>query len=194
MQSPLDNLSGFSVLLFAAGLRLSELVISGRNQKNMSAHGFSRRDAGVSYTVMVIMHVSFFPCCIAEYIYLGKPLGPLLTTSALLLFLAAQIIRFWAIGSLGRYWNTNVMTADKQAGFVSSGPYQFIRHPNYLAVILEFFSIPLLLGAWRTAIIYTIWNAIVLRYRISLEEKQLVQISGYTEIMQKKARFIPGVF
>lgn len=93
----------------------------------------------------------------------------------LMVFLLAQGLRYWAISSLGKYWNTRILIVPG-ARRVATGPYRFIPHPNYLAVALELFSLPLIFNAWITAIVATILNAILLLgIRIPAEERALRQ-------------------
>ncbi|MER3481939.1 MAG: hypothetical protein C4332_00975 [Meiothermus sp.] len=91
----------------------------------------------------------------------------------LLIFLLAQALRYWAIRSLGRYWNTRILIVPG-AKRVQSGPYRFIPHPNYVAVGLELFSLPLVFNAWITASVASVLNAVLLlRVRIPAEERAL---------------------
>jgi methyltransferase len=181
-------------LLYAALLRLKELRVSKINQHQLESNGYSRKDDKLSYLNMFCLHASFFVASFLELTYLPLFSNYPIQISAFLLFIFAQIVRFCALRSLGVFWNTNIMSADANAKFIQSGPYKYIRHPNYLAVILEFLSIPMIAGAWRTALVYTIWNAFVLKKRIVEEEAELFKIPEYREIMDHKKRFIPGVY
>jgi methyltransferase len=91
----------------------------------------------------------------------------------LAVFLLAQGLRYWAILSLGRYWNTRILIVPG-AKRVTTGPYRYFPHPNYLAVTLELLSLPLIFNAWITAVGATIFNAILLLgIRIPAEERAL---------------------
>ncbi|HBI04773.1 MAG TPA: hypothetical protein DDY49_12180 [Paenibacillaceae bacterium] len=109
----------------------------------------------------------------------------------IILLLLTQLLRYWAIQSLGPFWNTRIMVLPG-AEPVVKGPYNYFRHPNYLAVILEFVLIPLLFNAFFTCILFSILNALLLKYRISLEEKTLIETTEYQETMSRKSRFLPG--
>ena len=91
------------------------------------------------------------------------------------------------------HWNVEVM-ASAPLGVVTDGPYRYIRHPNYLAVVLELVAIPMLHGAWLTALVGTLANAWVLAQRLAVEERVLLADARYREAMGPKARFVPGVF
>jgi methyltransferase len=85
-------------------------------------------------------------------------------------------------------------SSKKETPFVAAGPYQFIRHPNYLAVVIEFATLPLIGGALLTAIIFSILNFVVLYQRIRAEEQQLFAREGYAAVMGKRSRLLPGVW
>jgi methyltransferase len=127
-----------------------------------------------------------------EALFRPTPLPVEVATGATLLFLIAQVLRFWALRTLGSYWNISVLTTDGFAPrFVADGPYRFIRHPNYLVVIVEIATLPLVGGAVWTSILFSALNGIVLYRRIPLEESHLFRIPGYREVMGMKGRFFP---
>ncbi|MCX7783906.1 MAG: hypothetical protein N2318_09745 [Meiothermus sp.] len=96
-------------------------------------------------------------------------------------FLMAQGLRYWAIRSLGRYWNTRIIIVPG-AKKVTNGPYRYIAHPNYLAVALELLSLPLIFNAWNTALVASFLNALLLLFiRIPAEEKALRRMATITE-------------
>lgn len=93
--------------------------------------------------------------------------------AALALFVLAQPLRYWVIRTLGRYWNTKILIVPGGKR-VMSGPFRFLRHPNYAVVALELASAPLAVGAWRTALAASVLNtALLLLIRIPTEERAL---------------------
>jgi len=194
MSATLIDCLTLSIILYAAFMRLRELKTSRLNQKALEAKGFSRKDSRFSYYNMLVLHSSFFVSLICEWQYLSLLSNELLQLAAMVTFLFAQYVRFSALNSLGKFWNTNIMSSSSNSTFVQAGPYRYIRHPNYLAVILEFLSIPLVAGAWRSALIYSIWNFFVLKTRIMEEEAELFKIPDYEKVMGPKKRLIPGIF
>ena len=102
-------------------------------------------------------------------------------------------LRVWTLRTIGRAWNVRVVVPD-EAQVVSSGPYAWIRHPNYLVVILEVAALPLLHTAWVSALGLSLLNGVVLWRRIHTEERALGQLAGWREAMAQRARLIPGVF
>ena len=75
---------------------------------------------------------------------------------------------------------------------VVGGPYRYVRHPNYLAVVVEVAALPLVHTAWWTAVFFSVANAFVLRQRIRAEEAALDEASDYRERLGEKPRFFPA--
>lgn len=172
--------------------RIGELVVSRRNQKAMRSRGFSEKESATGLRVMVAMHASWYLCMACEALISPTVVPLIVALVAALSFGLAQGLRFWALRTLGTFWNISVMTSDQSPrAFVSDGPYRFIRHPNYLVVIVEIASLPLLGGAVWTAILFSILNGFVLYRRIPLEESHLLTVPGYREAMGMKGRFFP---
>lgn len=161
--------AGFLLLL--GGERLGELVLSRRNARRILAQGGV--EVGLPhFRVMAIMHTLFLVVCAAEVFGLGRPFPPILGYPALGVALLAQALRYWAIATLGERWNVRILVLPS-APPVTGGPYRFLRHPNYVAVVLEIAAVPLIHGAWLTAVIFTVLNALILRVRIKQEEQAL---------------------
>ncbi len=88
------------------------------------------------------------------------------------LYIALQPLRIWTIATLGPYWTTRIITLPG-APLVRTGPYRFVRHPNYLIVCAEIAVLPLAFGAVEIAIVFSILNASLLSWRIRVEERTL---------------------
>ena len=166
----------YTLLLLIIIQRLLELFYARRNEKRMKRRGALEFGAS-HYKWIVLLHVAFFTALLVEVLQLEGTFGvawPLF----LALFIAAQIIRIWALKSLGPYWNTKIIVlpgAEKIAG----GPYRFLPHPNYLVVAIEILTLPLIFGAWRTALVFTLANALLLLLvRIPAEEKALQMLKA----------------
>jgi methyltransferase len=74
---------------------------------------------------------------------------------------------------------------------VTSGPYRWVRHPNYLAVSIEMAALPLVHTAWVTALVWSLANALVLRRRIAAEEAALREASDYDGAMAGRGALLP---
>ena len=90
----------------------------------------------------------------------------------LALVLASQALRWWCITTLGRRWNTRVIVVPGLP-LVAGGPYRLLPHPNYVAVVVEGFALPLVHSAWITALVFTVCNAVLLTVRIRVENTAL---------------------
>lgn len=165
----------YFILAFVIIQRLVELLIAKRNEKSLLAKG--AYEVGAShYPYMILIHVSFFISLIIEVVYFKSIPTPYY--ALLVIFLLLQLLRVWCLASLGPFWNTKIIILPG-ANVVMRGPYQYIRHPNYLVVCLEIAVLPLMFQAFFTAICFTIINFIILSVRIPTEEKALVEATNY---------------
>jgi methyltransferase len=167
----------FTALVLAVGVeRLVELAVSKRH----AAWAFSRggKEFGRNhFPAMVMLHTALLVCALAEVWMLERPFLPILGWAALTAVFASQTLRWWCIATLGRQWNTRVIVVPGLA-LVSRGPYRLLRHPNYLAVVLEGAALPLVHSAWATAAGFTVLNAVLLVRRIQVEERALATVAG----------------
>lgn len=168
--------------------RLAELVISRRNARVALARGGV--EVGLRhYAVMVAVHAVFPLACGVEVIGLHRAFAGTIGFVALGLALAAQALRWWAAATLGWRWNTRVIVVPGLAP-VTTGPYRFLRHPNYLAVLVEAAAVPLIHSAWLCALVFLAANAALLAVRIPLEERALGP--SYAAAFVGRRRFLPG--
>jgi methyltransferase len=165
------------VLLIAAVAceRVAELVVSNRNLAWSRTRGGIEFGAG-HYPVMVVLHTGLLVGCLAEVILLHRPFLPALGWPMLAIVVAAQVLRWWCITTLGPQWNTRVVVVPG-APRVSGGPYRLIPHPNYVAVIAEGVALPLVHSAWITALVFTVLNAALLTTRITTENNALARLA-----------------
>jgi len=183
----------FLALLALVGLtRLAELELSRRHRDELARRKIDRRSEPL-YPWMVILHAGVLAGAAVEVIWLRRPFVAALAASAGVLFLLATGLRWWAIRTLGAHWNIQVMDS-ASLGVVATGPFRWVRHPNYLGVFIEILALPLIHGAWITALAGTAGNAWVLRNRLRVEESVLESHPEYRAAMSGKARFLPGIF
>jgi methyltransferase len=179
-------------LLVVGAERIAELVISKRHQREMTDQGVEKV-AERHFGWMVAVHTGVLIAAYVEVALLHRPFVPAIALAMGLVFLVATGLRIWVIRTMRTHWNVEVM-ASAPLGVVTEGPYRFIRHPNYLAVVLELVAIPMLHGAWLTAIAGSLANAWVLMKRLEVEERVLLSDERYRSAMGPKARFVPGLF
>jgi methyltransferase len=168
---------GWYVLLVLAVVvaRLVELTVAQRNARWSRRRGAVETGRG-HYPVMVGLHTGLLLGCLAEVSAARRPFVPALGASMLALLLASHALRWWCIASLGRQWNTRILVVPGLSR-VSRGPYRWLRHPNYVAVVAEGLALPLVHTAWLTALVFTAANAALLVVRVRAEEAALATLA-----------------
>lgn len=183
----------YLALLAAVGvLRLVELRISRQHQQRMLSQG-AVRVSEPHFKWMVVVHTGVLVGAALEVVLLRRPFLPLLGAVMFVLFLASNLMRLWVVRTLGNLWSVQVMDSTR-IGVVTTGPFRFIRHPNYTGVILEMISLPLIHTAWITALATSVGYSIALFMRIRAEERVLMANPEYRAAMGHKPRFLPGLF
>ena len=169
------SLWGFMLLVaLLAAQRLWELRRSRRNEIRIREKGGFERFPE-HYRVLVALHVSWFAAMLAEVWYFRTAPPLWLVIAAFSGLAAGQTLRYFAIRTLAEHWSTRIYVVP-DAPLIKHGIYRFVRHPNYLGVILEIASVPFLHAAYGTAVVFSLANLIILRHRIRLEELALDEI------------------
>lgn len=181
-----------ALLALVGLLRLVELRISRSHQRELVGRGIEKR-ADPQFRWMVALHTTVLWGAAIEVIVLRRPFLLGLAIPMAALFLLATALRWWVIRTMGAHWNVEVM-ASGPLGVVTSGPFRWVRHPNYLAVFVELVTLPLIHTAWITALIAAAGNALVLRHRLRVEEPVLDASPAYRAAMAGKPRFLPKLF
>lgn len=163
----------YAALVLATGLeRLAELVVSARHARWSFARGGVESGRG-HFPAMVALHTGLLVACVVEVVVADRPFLPWLGWPMLALVLASQGLRWWCIATLGERWNTRVIVVPGLP-LVRRGPYRWLAHPNYVAVVVEGVALPLVHTAWATALAFTVLNAwLLLGFRIPAEERAL---------------------
>ncbi len=166
----------FTLLVAAVALeRVAELVVSQRNAAWSLARGGVESGRG-HYPFMVVLHTGLLVGALVE-VWVRRPDPPAaLAWSMLALVVVSQALRWWCIRTLGRQWNTRVIVVPG-APRVTGGPYRWLPHPNYVAVVLEGLALPLVGGAWVTALVFTVLDAGLLATRIRAEDAALARLT-----------------
>lgn len=165
----------YVLLVLLVGVeRLAELAVSKRNAAWSFARGGVETGRG-HFPAMVALHTGLLAGCIAEVVLADRPFIPWLGWPMLVLALGSQALRWWCIATLGPRWNTRVIVVPGLAP-VRRGPYRLFRHPNYVAVVVEGFALPLVHTAWVTALVFTALNVPLLRVRLRVENAALATL------------------
>jgi methyltransferase len=172
-------LSGTAFLVLAVALvaaqRLLELVLARRNERKARARGAVEWGSR-HYPFIVALHSLWLASTLVEGVLRGPGLPPYWPVP-LALFLLVQPLRYWAVFSLGESWNTKILVVPG-AKLVRRGPYRYLNHPNYVVVVVEILSFPLVFGAWVTALVFTALNAALLYVRIREENRALAELAN----------------
>jgi methyltransferase len=146
--------------------RGAEELYSQRNTRRLLAEG-AHEEGRDYYPVVAMTHLAWIAA-----IYLLVAADAAISVPLLVAYVVVQVVRYWVIGALGRYWTHRIITVEN-APVVRAGPYRFVRHPNYWVTIVETFLLPAVFGAYALgAIMGVVWTAVVL-YKIRLEDGAL---------------------
>ncbi|MCI0393598.1 MAG: isoprenylcysteine carboxyl methyltransferase [Chloroflexi bacterium] len=180
----------FLLLLAAlAGQRIAELRLSKAHETAIRRAGGQEYGAA-QYRLIQALHAGWFAATAIEVLGWQRPFRRWLAAVAVPFFLLGQSLRYAAIRTLGPRWTTRVMTIPGPPP-VTGGIYRYLRHPNYLGVVLELAAFPLIYSAYWTALIFSLFNLLLLRARILLEEQALADDNDYLRFLGDRPRFRP---
>ncbi|MEM9290463.1 MAG: isoprenylcysteine carboxylmethyltransferase family protein [Acidobacteriota bacterium] len=186
----LDTRWWYTALVALVALqRLAELRVAKRNTRRLLARGGVEVGAG-HYPFMVVLHTVFLFAAVAEPWLFSRPWNPGLALVAFIMLLLSAGLRWWVIRTLDGRWTTRVIYVSDWEP-VTAGPYRYLRHPNYLAVVTEILVLPLVHGAWLTAMVASLLNAWLLRVRIAAEEKALRDHCDPRDVLAQRPRMLP---
>ena len=179
MESIGDTRLLYTLLVLLVALeRGLELLVSRRNAQRVLSRGGVEIGAS-EFRWMASMHAAFLVACPLEVWLLGRPWIAPLGWAMLALLGLTMGLRYWVVATLGERWNTRIICLPG-APLIETGPYRWMRHPNYFAVVLEMLALPLIHGAWLSALVFGACNALVLRTRIRTEDAALAHYSSAT--------------
>ncbi|MFQ5959522.1 MAG: isoprenylcysteine carboxyl methyltransferase family protein [Alphaproteobacteria bacterium] len=159
--SALYAIAGFIVVE-----RLAELAFATRNTRRLKARGAIEAGAR-HYPLLIALHAGWLAALV-----LTVPADAPANLPLVGVFAALQAARLWVIASLGERWTTRVIVL-AGAPLVTTGPYRFLRHPNYAVVCCEIAVVPLIFGAWEIALAFSVLNLALLRHRVRVEDAAL---------------------
>ena len=178
----------FLILLGLVALSRMGEVIYARGLSQKAAERGVKPQKEANFISMVALHICFFVGITLEVLWMTWDRPRWLLWLSIALFILAFFLRLWTLKTLNVSWNVRII---KPPQIITTGPYRYIRHPNYLVVILEIISLPLMGGAYLSAIVFTLWNAWVLYLRIPKEEALLFEMPGYQTAFENKNRLLP---
>jgi methyltransferase len=165
----------FTLLVaLVAAERIVELVVSARHLAWARERGGVETGAG-HYPFMAAVHTLLLVSCVVEVHVADRPFVPWLGWPMLAVVAGTQALRWWCVHTLGPQWNTRIVVVP-DLPLVARGPYRVLRHPNYVAVVLEVAALPLVHTAWVTALVFSLLNVVVLSIRIPAEQRALAAV------------------
>lgn len=168
--------------------RLFELRISKRNAKQLIAQG-GKVHHDNSIQLVKGLQIGWFAAMLTEVWVLDRPFIPGLAAIALFATVAGQYLRYLSMQALGLRWTLPIVTLPGVSA-VDTGIYRYLRHPNWLGVILEILAVPLIHSAYLSAIFFSIANVFLLMQRVQSEETALKIDNNYEALFKNKKRFI----
>ena len=181
------------VLLAFAAQRGFELIYSGRNERMIRRRQPDAPRAAASIFKWIgLVNVGLFTLPALERWWRRRPAPPLVAGLGWAAALSGVALRVSVVLSLRASWNVHAVVPD-DLQVVDRGPYRYIRHPNYVALGLEFLGLPLIGGAYLSALGLGLINAALLRQRVVEEDALLMAIPAYRERMGDKPAFVPRV-
>lgn len=155
-----------AIILLVAVQRLLEMRTARRNAKLLLAQGGIEYGQG-HYPLLVLLHAAWLVT-----LFVAVAPGQSIDWGLLAAYGLLQGLRYWVVVSLGPYWTTRIISVPG-APLVRRGPYRYIRHPNYVVVVAEIALLPLVFGAWQIALVFSALNALILAWRIKVEDRAL---------------------
>lgn len=156
---------GIAILVFVTAQRLVELPIARANSARLLAAG-GYEVAPAHYPLIVLVHAAW----LATLWWLAP--GQNIQLGFLALFGVTELARIWVLRTLGERWTTRIIIVPGEK-LVTSGPYRYVSHPNYIVVVAEIALLPLVFGLGQVAMLFSAMNAAVLAIRISAENRAL---------------------
>jgi len=179
----------YLLVALLAGQRLLELRHSKRNERRLVQQG-GREHGAAHFGIMRLLHTCWFVAMVVEVGWLRRPFRPALAAVAALAAVLGQLLRYAAIRTLGNRWTVRIVTVPGRPP-VHHGIYRYLRHPNYLGVVLEIAAVPLLHTAYLTSLIFSLGNALLLRVRIRAEEEALAADADFYRWLGDRPLLVP---
>ena len=184
MVGAVDSRVIFTIIVaLVAAERIFELVLSERNARRTLGRGGVEHAQPIHWMVVVV-HILWIVAAPLEVWLFDRPWIPLLAGVCIVLLAAGMILRYWAVTTLGDRWNTRIITVPGETR-VTGGPFRFFRHPNYVAVYVELFALPLLHGAWLTAALLGTVNMVLIKIKSRAEDKALGRLDQGAGILER---------
>jgi methyltransferase len=168
--------SSLTLAAIVFGALLVETRRAARNERAQRARGGVEAPGDV-YRVMRIVYPGAFLAMFAEGVARGSP-PPMVVAAGLAIFAVAKALKWWAILALGPFWTFRVIVVPR-APLVVTGPYRWLRHPNYVGVMGELAGLALMTGAVVSGVAAIATFTVLLIKRIAIEERMLERLQDH---------------
>lgn len=164
------------------GLMLAETRVSSTHQARLLARG-AIMPAGDVYGWMTVLYPLSFLAMGVEGLWRAHVAGPAAASATgapnwfvagALLFVGSKALKYWVVRSLGERWSFRVLIVPGEP-LVGTGPYRYVTHPNYLAVIGELAATAMMMGAWVSGPLAVASFSAVLWARVRFEDRVLAE-------------------
>ncbi len=165
---------GAALLLMAGELwrsRVNERVLRARGAQEPPGDVYRAMAWAYPACFVAMAGEGLLPPVAQSFSFALEPVGGMIT-AGVVVFLAAKLLKFWAIVSLGSRWSFRVLV-EPGAPLVVAGPYAWIRHPNYVAVVGEIVGFALVVAAPIAGVGSVLGFGFLLWKRIRVEERAL---------------------
>jgi methyltransferase len=167
--SAISTASAFLLFVIVAASMLFEARRAAANERAQRSRGGVEPSDDV-YQLMQIAYPGIFVAMLAEGVLRGVTIGGGWFVAGLSLFVAAKILKWWAIATLGPFWTFRVIVVPGSAS-VGTGPYRIMRHPNYVAVVGEIVGVAMMMRALVSGPLALIVFGTLLLRRIAVENR-----------------------
>jgi protein-S-isoprenylcysteine O-methyltransferase Ste14 len=177
--------------------RLPEIVRANRwrPERDPSAR---QADRGSLVVMSIVVGGGVIVACVLPLVWTSvsiASLRPQVTIAGIVVIVLGAVLRWWSIFTLGQYFTFEVAVRSTQA-VVQSGPYRLVRHPSYTAILIMLLGVGMVLLNWASLVVLLVTGLLGLGYRVSVEERALVEALGqpYVDYMRHSKRFVPFIF
>lgn len=160
-----------AIVLAVVVQRVLEVRLSKRNAAKILEKG-GREESDNALPLVKLLQICWWISMIAEVWWFDRPFIPALAVVGILGAITGQVLRYLSMQALGWRWTLPIMTVPDQP-LVQDGIYAYLRHPNWLGVVIEIAALPLIHNAYLTALFFSLVNGVLMYKRIQLEEAVL---------------------
>ncbi len=178
--------------------RVPEIISASRWRPKRDDPTARKADRGSFVVMSIVVGGGVIAACALAAFWTAAAIPwfrPEVTIAGIIVILLGSALRWWAILTLGRYFTFEVAVRSTQK-VVRSGPYRFVRHPSYTAILIMLLGVGLALANWASLIVMLAGGLIGLLYRVRIEEHALIEALGqpYRDYMRQTRRFIPFIY